>query len=71
MTEQFPLAEQIEDATIVDDLDGPAAHDAHVLHRVGPLGDDRRSGSVELDLHGPGNAVDNVGLERVERWVLP
>ena len=71
MTEQLPLAEQIEDATVVDDLDRPAAHDAQVLHRLGPLGDDRRSGSVELDLHRRGNAVDDVGLERVERRVLP
>ena len=36
MPEQLTLAQQIEDTTIVNDFDLPAADDPQVLERVGP-----------------------------------
>lgn len=71
MPEQLTLAQQIENTTIVNDFDLPAADDPQVLERVGPLGDDGVAGSVKLDLSRRGDALGGAGGKRIERRILP
>ena len=67
VAEQLADAEQVEHDLVEDDLDGAAAHDAHMLRRLRALGEDRRPGEVELDLRRGGDILDVADGERVER----
>ncbi len=66
MAEQLADAEQVEHDLVEDDLDGTAAHDAHVLRRLRALREDRRPGEVELDLRRGGHVLDVADRQRVE-----
>ena len=66
VAEQLADAEQVEHDLVVDDLDGAAAHDAHVLRRLRALREDRRPGEVELDLRRGGDVLDVADRQRVE-----
>ncbi len=50
MAEQLPHPEQVQHASVVDDLDRTGADDAQMLHRLRALREDRRPGGKLLDL---------------------
>ena len=69
MSEQLARSHQVQDAAVQDDLDGAAAHHSQMLDRLRRLGEDPRSGQMELDVRRRGDALDGCIVERVERRV--
>ena len=49
-SKQIAFAQEVQNAAVVDDLDGPAADHPQILGRLGSLREDRRAGSMELHL---------------------
>jgi hypothetical protein len=69
MTEELALAEHVEDATFVEELNGSATDDAHVLDRALSLTKDRRAAGEELHLRRLGELLQGRLGQVVERGV--
>ena len=69
--ERLALAEQVEHAPVVSQLDGACAHHPHRVGRPLTLAEDRRPGLEVLDLDPLREPLGLFGLERNERIVRP
>src|SRR5262245_13571791 len=70
MTEQLALAQKVERAAVVDELDGAAADDPNTLRRLLSLLEDDLAVGEELDLDGTGDGIELRLVEIDERLVL-
>src|SRR5207247_1469987 len=58
MAEELALPEDVEHATVADELHGAPAHDSHVVHWALALPEDRRARGEELDLRRAGESLE-------------
>ena len=70
MAEQLALAEQVQHAAVVHELDRAAADHVHLVLRALALLEDRGPGGEELHLRVRGEAVQLGTVELAERVVL-
>jgi transposase InsO family protein len=67
VAERVARSEQIEQSSVVDDVDRATVDNAQERDRPAVLGQDRRAGKEELDLGLSGELTQLFGREAVER----
>jgi hypothetical protein len=70
MAEGLPLAQDVEDVVVLQQLDGPAADDVQEVRRLAGCPDDDGLLREELDPNAPPDALELLGGQRVEWRVL-
>ena len=69
MPEELALAQPVDHAAAVEQLDRAAAHHAHLADGLLALADDHRAGGEALDLDAVGEALELRRLEGAEHLV--